>query len=109
MQATFESWQNKPGRIAMRLLSGLLALQVTGCASVDQGMMAVSDGISSRDPVTGQRQINLVSEEQEIRQAKDATRQILSAAKQKGVKLDSETWRLSLYRRVRLDLQPWAG
>lgn len=77
----------------MRLLTVVLVVLVvvmTGCASVDKGMMAVSDGISSRDPVTGQRQISLVSEEQEIREAEIATRQILAEAKQKGIKLDSE-------------------
>lgn len=88
MQAILE---DKSRWFDMRLLSVVLVVALTGCASVDQGMMAVSDGISSRDPVTGQRQINLVSEEQEIRQAEDATRKILSEAKQKGVKLDSET------------------
>lgn len=91
MQAILESWRNKPRRFDMRLLSVVLVVALTGCASVDRGMMAVSDGISSRDPVTGQRQINLVSEKEEIRQAEDGARQILSEAKQKGVKLDSET------------------
>ncbi|MES9905132.1 MAG: M48 family metalloprotease [Sedimenticola sp.] len=75
----------------MRLLSVVLAVAITGCATVDRGMMAVSDGISSRDPVTGQRQINFASEEQEIRQADKATRRILSESKQKGINFDSET------------------
>ena len=91
MQAIFEGWQNRPRRFAMRLFFIVLAAAMTGCASVDRGMMAVSDSVSSRDPVTGERQINLVSEEQEILQAEEATRQRLSEAKQQGVKLDSET------------------
>jgi len=91
MQAIFEGWPYKLRCFDMRLLSVVLVVVLTGCASVDRGMMAVNDGISSRDPVTGQRQINLVSEQQEIRQAEEQTRQILSEAKQKGVKLDSET------------------
>ncbi|WP_260291283.1 M48 family metallopeptidase [Sedimenticola hydrogenitrophicus] len=91
MQTIFDSWQNKPKYLAMRLLSVILSVALTGCASVDRGMMAVSDGISSRDPVTGQRQINLVSEEQEIRQAEEAMQQILSEAKQKGIKTDGDT------------------
>jgi len=86
-----EILESKPRQFDMRLLSVVLVVTLAGCASVDRGMMAISDGISSQDPVTGQRQINLVSEEQEIRQAEDGTRQILSEAKQNGVKLDSET------------------
>lgn len=91
MQAIFDGWQNKSRYLAMRLLSVVLAVALTGCASVDRGMMAVSDGISSRDPVTGQRQVNLISEEQEIRQAEEAVRQILTEAKQKGIKTDGDT------------------
>lgn len=91
MQALFEDCPNKLGCFDMRLLSVVLVVALTGCASVDRSMMAVSDGISSRDPVTGQRQVNLVSEQQEIRRAEELTQQILSEEKQKGVKLDSET------------------
>lgn len=69
----------------------ILVAMLAGCASVDKGMMAVSDGISSRDPVTGQRQINLVSEEQEIREAEDRQRQILTKAREDGIKVDNET------------------
>lgn len=75
----------------MRVYSVVLIVALTGCASIDEGMMAVSDGISSRDPVTGQRQINLVSEEQEVRQAEEFQQQILSQAKQKGVRINEDT------------------
>lgn len=68
-----------------------LALLLTGCATIDRGMMTVSDVISSTDPVTGQRQVSLVSEDQEINDAEGFTRQILSEAKQKGSKIDDET------------------
>jgi predicted Zn-dependent protease len=92
MQTKFDGCKNKPGCSAIGSVSALfLAVAMTGCASIDQGMMSVSDSISSRDPVTGQRQINLVSEEQEIRRAEDATLQILSDAKQKGIKTDNAT------------------
>lgn len=91
MQATFEGRTNKARWFDMRLFYVVLIVTLTGCASIDKGMMAVSDGISSRDPVTGQRQISLVSEEQEIRQAEVAQQQILSQAKQKGIKIDGET------------------
>lgn len=72
----------------IRIASAALALTLAGCASVDKGMMAVSDGISSKDPVTGQRQINLVSEEEEIRTAEAKTQQLLAAARQQGVTVD---------------------
>jgi|GEM_PF-2862343 predicted Zn-dependent protease len=91
MQAIFEGRTRKARWFDIRLFSVVLVFALTGCASIDKGMMAVSDGISSRDPVTGQRQIILVSEEQEIRQAEEAQRQILSQAKQKGIKIDGET------------------
>lgn len=68
-----------------------LAVVLTGCASIDRGMMSVSDAVSSTDPVTGQLQINLEPEDKEIRRAEDLTRQILAEAKQKGVKVDSQT------------------
>ncbi len=65
-----------------------LVLAITACASVDRGMMAVSDTVSSRDPVTGQRQINLVSEEKEINRAEAQTQQLLTKAKKEGVEVD---------------------
>lgn len=89
MRTIFGSWSSKPG--AMPAFAVALAAVLAGCASIDRGMMTVSDVISSTDPVTGQRQINLVPEEQEISKADDITRQILSEAKQKGLKIDDET------------------
>jgi predicted Zn-dependent protease len=74
-----------------RLFVLMLAAFLAGCTSLDKGMMAVSDGMSSRDPVTGERQINLVSEQQEIRRAEDAQRQILAEARAQGIKVDNET------------------
>lgn len=70
------------------LASVVMVLALTACASVDKGMMAVSDSVSSKDPVTGQRQINLVSEEEEISRAEAQTKQLLSAAQQEGVTVD---------------------
>lgn len=92
MQKIFGFQANKPRCLAMVLLVGFVPISaLTGCASIDRGLMSVSDAVSSRDPVTGQRQINLVSEDQEIRKAEEITRQILSDAKQKGAKIDAET------------------
>lgn len=71
------------------LLTILLIL--SACASIDKGMMEVSNAVSSPDPVTGQRQINLVSEDEEVRKAEDATKQILTEARNKGIKIDSDT------------------
>lgn len=83
---------NKPYYSINSLLIGFsFALALTGCASIDRGMMSVSDTVSSRDPVTGQRQINLDSEEQEIRKSEEITQKLLSEAKQKGIKIDGET------------------
>ncbi len=79
------------------LIGFSFVLALTGCASIDRGMMSVSDAVSSRDPVTGQRQINLDSETQEIRKSEEITQKLLSEAKQKGIKIDGET---SYYERV---------
>lgn len=64
---------------------------LSACASIDKGMMEVSNSVSSTDPVTGQRQINLVSEDEEVRKAEDATKQILTEERNKGIKIDSDT------------------
>lgn len=92
MQPILRVQENKPYRSINSLLIGFVfASALGGCASIDRGMMSVSDAVSSRDPVTGQRQINLDSEEQEIQKAEEITQQILSEAKQKGAKIDGAT------------------
>ncbi len=92
MQKVFGLQTKRPRCLTMVLLIGFALLSaLTGCASIDRGLMSVSDAVSSRDPVTGQRQINLVSEDQEIQKAEEITRQILSVARQKGAKIDAET------------------
>lgn len=77
--------------MAKRLAILVIAGALSACATVDRGMMSVSDAVSSADPVTGQRQVNLISEDQEIREAEELTQRILSEAKQKGIKVDSQT------------------
>lgn len=67
-----------------------IAVLVSGCASIDQGLMAVTDQVSSVDPVTGERQVNLVPEEQEIKEASDTADNILAEAKSNGVKTDGQ-------------------
>lgn len=89
MRTIFGSCSSKPRAMPASVLA--LAAVLAGCASIDRGMMTVSDSISSTDPVTGQRQINLIPEDQEISKADDITRQILSEAKQKSIKIDNET------------------
>lgn len=68
-----------------------LSIFLFSCASIDRGMMAASDGISSADPVTGERQINFEPEDAEINRATKTTREILSQLKAKGIKVDEET------------------
>ena len=68
-----------------------LMVFVASCASIDKGMMAISDSISSPDPVTGRRQINLESEDKEIKRAGKTTQVILLKAVEAGVKVDEDT------------------
>lgn len=72
-------------------LALVIALLATSCASVDKGMMTVSDVISSPDPVTGRREINLESEANEIQRATVDTQKLLAAAKSDGIHVDDET------------------
>ena len=67
------------------------------CASIDKSMMAVSEGISSKDPVTGKREVNLVSEQEEIEKAASITNDLLSKARKSGIKIDEQT---AYYERV---------
>lgn len=73
------------------LLILLAPLLAASCASVDKGMMSVSNAVSSPDPVTGRREINLESEENEIARATNTTNQILDDVKKEGIKVDGET------------------
>lgn len=68
-----------------------LGIFVVSCASIDKGLMKASNSISSPDPVTGRRQINLMSEEKEIQKATQYTEQILAKAKKAGLKTDAQT------------------
>jgi len=72
------------------LATVVLVTALSACATIDKGMMAVSDSVGSADPVTGQRQISLVSEQEEISSAEAATQQILADAKQKDIAVDGE-------------------
>lgn len=75
----------------MRMVICLVAAALSGCAALDNGLMAISNGISSHDPVTGQRQISLTSETEEIQKSEEFTRQFLEEARQGGLKVDAET------------------
>ncbi len=84
--------------IAVRvLLISLMVMLVASCASIDKGMMTVSDAISSPDPVTGRREINLEPEDLEIARAEQHASEIVSQARSSGAKIDEQT---SHYSRV---------
>ena len=80
-----------PQKIPTILVLVFLMVFVASCASIDKGMMAISDSISSPDPVTGRRQINRVSEDEEIKRAEKSTKERLLAEKDAGIKVDEET------------------
>ncbi len=59
--------------------------------------MTASDAISSPDPVTGRREINLEPENREISRVESQAREIIEKIRNSGIKVDEET---SHYERV---------
>lgn len=86
-----------PSIVVRSLVIYLMAMLVASCASIDKGMMSVSDAISSPDPVTGRREINLEPENLEISRAEQQAKEMISQAKSSGKKVDEQT---SHYNRV---------
>jgi predicted Zn-dependent protease len=86
-----------PSIAVSALLISLMVMLVASCASIDKGMMSVSNAISSPDPVTGRREINLEPEDREIARAEQQASEIVSQAKSSGAKVDEQT---SHYNRV---------
>ncbi len=78
------------------LLLGLL-YALSSCANVDRNLMKVSNAISSPDPVTGAREINMMSEQAEVNQGLQSSRKLLKAMQQKGLRYDKQ---LAEYPRV---------
>jgi Zn-dependent protease with chaperone function len=72
------------------LVGMCLLVLFTSCASIDEGMMAASDAITTKDAVTGSRELNFTSDEAEIKDATETTSQLLKSAKQKGLKIDAD-------------------
>jgi len=77
-------------RLVKTSIFSLAAFLLSSCASVDKGMMSLSDAISSPDPVTGKREINLEPENKEIDRATTQANELLEKAKESGSKIDSE-------------------
>lgn len=85
--------QNPASRHTYKRLPGALLLSLlsfSGCANIDRSMMSVSDAISSRDPVTGAREINLMSEQAEIQQGTRAAQELLQQASRKNIPIDHQ-------------------
>ena len=76
--------------VAKPLIVCTAAMFVASCASIDKGMMSVSDAISSPDPVTGRREINLESESREISRAERQAREIIAQRRSDGAKVDEQ-------------------
>ncbi len=71
------------------LIFVLMAL-VSGCAELDQGLSKGSDILAPRDYVTGKRELNPISEKDEVQQATQAGESILAEARQRGVAVDTD-------------------
>ncbi len=72
------------------LVVAIAGIILVACSSVDRSMMAVSDAISSQDPVTGAREINLTSERSEIAKANEISKKLLQQAQKKKVRYDGQ-------------------
>lgn len=64
---------------------------ISGCESIDSGLLSASNALSSPDPVTGKREVLLLSEEQEIAMAEKALAAALDEARQNGHAIDEDT------------------
>lgn len=64
---------------------------ISGCESIDSGLLSASNVLSSPDPVTGKREVQLFSEQQEIALAEKAVAAALDEARQNGHAVDEET------------------
>lgn len=73
-------------RIAIVFLITTLA----GCAEFDQGLRKTSDVFAPRDYVTGKRELNPISAQDEIKQATQARDSILAEARQRGIPVDTD-------------------
>ncbi|WP_339776966.1 M48 family metallopeptidase [uncultured Methylophaga sp.] len=86
-----------------RLKKSILILSffvLSACSSLDKGLMNVTNGVSSYDSVTGERQLSLISEEEEIRKATERTAALLADAKEKDQKIDSDTPHYERVKRI---------
>lgn len=84
----------------MQRISKLTALLVfvifvlfslTGCETVDQALLGASNALSSPDPVTGKREILLMSESAEVTRGDKAVADVLGKARTEGIPTDKET------------------
>ena len=67
-----------------------ILLAIGSCANVDRNLMKVSNAISSPDPVTGAREITLMSEQAEIRQGAQSSQKIMQEIQKKGLRRDGQ-------------------
>jgi hypothetical protein len=63
-------------------------------------LASVIDAVAPRDIVTGQRSLNLESEQEELQRASQQAAEILSQAQSKGVRVDSDEAMVSRLRRI---------
>lgn len=77
-----------------------LFFALSACSNIDKGFMTVSETVSSHDPVTGERQLSVVSEEKEIERATEITSKLLLAAHERGFKVDDQTPHYGRVKRI---------
>ena len=71
------------------LFAGVLVF-LSGCAELNEMSKGLADGVAPRDIVTGQRSLNLESQDAEIRRATQQTKEILNEELKKGIQVDTD-------------------
>lgn len=76
-------------RLNAYLCVGMLVC-LSGCAELNTASKELADGVAPHDTITGQRSLNLESQDAEIKRAAQQTKEILSEEQKKGVQVDTD-------------------
>jgi len=92
------------------LLRGLVVLAIfsaaAGCRTIDETSGAIADSLAPPDPVTGERTLNIESEQSEVEGATARVASIVGDAQTEGVPVDKDTELLGKLRPMLARLAP---
>lgn len=90
------------GLLASTTLSLLISIAValTACTAADQMLLDAADSVSGVDPVTGERQISLMDEQEEVSRASAFSQELLSRSRASGIRLDEQLTEYGIVNKV---------